>query len=436
MGGARGKALVTGGAGFIGSYIVEELLRHGYGVRIFDSLEPQVHGVLRERAQHGDGPRAMSAGRQATRVTPPLPEYLAHVQDDLEFVVGDVRDREAVVQALDGVDYLFHQAALVGVPQSMYDIRRYTDVNALGGATVVDAVVNTPAVRARLQQMVVASSMSIYGEGAYRCAVHGAVAPKLRPVEQLQRGEWAMRCPVGAEGGSGKEAQRSCGRTVEAIPTSEDKPLQPLSIYAIGKRDHEEMFLAVGRAYQLPAVALRYWQVYGQRQALSNPYTGVAAIFCSRILASHPPPVYEDGHQLRDFVHATDIARANVQALEHSEADYQAINLGTGSPVSILDVAWTLLRQMEAVQDGLAPAVLGTYRPGDIRDCVPDITRARQLLGFSPQVTFQQGAAGLVEWVMSQQGKVEDRFELAQRELRDHGLGTPVGPAPVGPAER
>lgn len=398
---SRGKALVTGGAGFIGSYIVDELLRQGYDVRVFDALEPQVHGGLRE-----------TGGR---------PDYLAK---EVELVVGDVRDRDAVAKALDGVDYLFHEAALVGVPQSMYDVRRYTDVNALGGATVLDAVVNTPSVRRRLKKMVVASSMSIYGEGAYRCPVHGTVYPKLRPVAQLERGEWRMRCPVGAERGADGALAGGCGREVEAIPTAEDKPLQPLSIYAIGKRDHEEMFLAIGRAYGIPAVALRYWQVYGARQALSNPYTGVAAIFCSRILHGKAPPVYEDGHQLRDFVHASDVARANVLALERSEADYEAINIGTGQAISILDVAWTLIRQMEAEKQGLEPAILGQYRPGDTRDCIPDLTKARRLLGYEPRVSFQQGAAELVEWVLSQEGKVEDRFDQAQRELREHGLGS------------
>jgi dTDP-L-rhamnose 4-epimerase len=386
---AAGKALVTGGAGFIGSYIVEALLRRGYDVRVFDALEPQVHGGLRE--------------------TGAPPEYLAR---EVELVVGDVRDRDAVVKALDGVDYLFHQAALVGVPQSMYDIRRYAEINSLGGATVLDAAVNTPVVRQRLKKMVVASSMSIYGEGAYRCGVHGVVFPKLRPLAQLKRSEWEMRCPV-----------EGCGRTVQPIPTGEDKPLQPLSVYAIGKRDHEELFLAVGRAYDIPAVALRYWQVYGQRQALSNPYTGVGAIFCSRILAGNPPPIYEDGRQLRDFVHATDVAHANVLALEHPEADYQAINIGTGTPISILDVAWTLIREMGADKLGLAPLVLGEFRPGDTRDCYPDVSCARQLLSYEAQVTFQQGAAELVAWVRDQKGKVEDRFEQAQRELRAHGLG-------------
>jgi dTDP-L-rhamnose 4-epimerase len=385
---AKGKVLVTGGAGFIGSHIVEELLRRGYEVRVFDSLEPQVHGALREKGQ--------------------APDYLTR---EAEFVLGDVRDRDAVVKALDGVDYLVHQAALVGVPQSMYEIRRYTDTNSLGGATVLDAAINTPTVRDRLRKMVVASSKSIYGEGSYRCPQHGMVYPRFRPLEQLESKSWELRCPV-----------EGCGREIEPVATAEDKPLMPVNTYAIGKRDHEEMFLSIGHAFGIPAVALRYWQVYGARQALSNPYTGVAAIFSSRILAGNPPPIFEDGKQRVDFVHVTDIARANALALESSRADYEAINVGAGAPMSVMDVAWTLIREMGADRSGMEPQVLGAFRPGDTRHCYPDITRAERLLGYEPQVTFQQGAAELVEWVRQQQGKVEDRFEQAQRELRQHGL--------------
>jgi len=384
---SKGKVLVTGGAGFIGSYIVEALLEAGYEVRVFDSLEPQVHGRLGETGQ--------------------APDYLSEAS---EFVQGDVRDRDAVAAALEGVDFLFHEAALVGVGQSMYDARRYMDVNAVGGATVLDAVTQTPSIRKRLTKMVVVSSMSIYGEGAYRCPEHGLVYPRLRPAGQLERGEWELRCPEG------------CGNEVTPEPTREDKPLQPLSVYAIGKRDHEELFLAVGAAYGIPAVALRYWQVYGARQALSNPYTGVGAIFSSRILAGKAPPIYEDGKQLRDFVHAKDIARANVLALESEKADGQPINVGSGQAISISDVAWTLIREMGADSRGIAPDVLGTFRPGDTRHCVPDLTRAKNLLGYEAQVPFEQGARELIAWVRDQEGRVEDRFESAQRELKAAGL--------------
>lgn len=385
-----GTALVTGGAGFIGSYITDELLRRGYAVRILDNLEPQVHGGLRE-----------NGGR---------PDYLAR---EAELVLGDVRDPEAVRNALHGVDVLVHQAALVGVPQSMYDIRRYTDINAMGGATVLDVAMNDRAIRDRLQKMVVASSMSIYGEGAYRCPDHGTVFPKLRPLAQLQAHGWAMRCPA-----------TGCDHVVAAVATDESKPLQPLSIYAIGKRDHEEMFLAVGRAYGIPTIALRYWQVYGQRQALSNPYTGVGAIFCSRVLAGNAPPVYEDGAQLRDFVHAKDIARANALALESADAIDHAINIGTGNPISIADVAWTIVREMGADRDGITPQVLQQFRPGDTRDCFPDISAARRLLGYAPTIPFTEGAKELVAWVREQKGRAEDRFEQAQLELQAKGLGS------------
>src|SRR5688500_9580140 len=372
---AKGKVLVTGGAGFIGSYIVDALLETGYEVRVLDSLEAQVHGGLSETGQ--------------------APEYLAEAA---EFVQGDVRDRAAVEAALEGVDYLFHEAALVGVGQSMYDARRYMDVNAVGGATVLDAVTQTPSIRKRLKKMVVASSMSIYGEGAHRCEEHGLVYPRLRPTAQLERGAWELKCPEG------------CGRDVAPEPTREDKPLQPLSVYAIGKRDHEELFLAVGAAYGIPAVALRYWQVYGARQALSNPYTGVGAIFSSRILAGKAPPIYEDGAQLRDFVHAKDIARANVLALESEKADGQPINVGSGGAISILEVANTLIREMGADKAGIEPDVLGNFRPGDTRHCVPDLTRARNLLGYEARTPFAQGAKELIAWVRDQEGRVEDRF--------------------------
>jgi dTDP-L-rhamnose 4-epimerase len=239
------------------------------------------------------------------------------------------------------------------VPQSMYEIRRYTKVNSLGGATVLEAAVNTKGVRDRLRKLVVASSKSIYGEGAYRCAAHGTVYPRFRPLAQLERREWAVRCPV-----------PDCGRSLTSLPTDEDKPLMPVNIYAIGKRDHEEMFLAVGHTYGIPAVALRYWQ----------------------------------------------------------EADYQTINVGTGQPMSVLDVAWTLIREMGADSGGMAPEILGRFRPGDTRDCYPDISRARRLLGYEPQVSFQEGAKELVAWVREQRGKAEDRFEQSQRELRERGL--------------
>ena len=265
-----GKILVTGGAGFIGSHLVDALVAQEHEVRILDSLDPQVHGD-----------------------DPALPAWTeAHVAGGrVEFVRGDVADPDAVAGALEGVEVVFHQAAAVGVGQSMYRIVDYVRANTLGAAVLLEAVV---ARRDRIRRMVVASSMSIYGEGRYRCAEHGDVAPRLRGSDQLARGDYEMRCP-------------ECGRAVEAAPTPESKPLQPTSVYAVTKRDHEELFLSVGAAYGIATVALRYFNVYGPRQSLSNPYTGVAAIFASRLLTGRPPLVFEDGRQSRDFVHADEL---------------------------------------------------------------------------------------------------------------------------------
>lgn len=373
------RVLVTGGAGFIGSYIVDELLRLGYRVRVLDNLEPQVHGGLREQGQ-----------------------WPSYCNPDAEYQLGDVRDADAVARALEGVDILFHEAAMVGVAQSMYDVARYTDVNVNGTAVLLQAVINS---KQRPRKMMVASSMSIYGEGAYQCPRHGKVYPRLRSESQLQAREWDMRCPA-----------PGCQEHAAPCPTDEDKPLYPTSVYAINKRDQEEMFLTVGRAYNIPAVALRYFNTYGDRQALSNPYTGVAAIFSSRLLNGSAPVVYEDGGQTRDFTHVSDIARANILVMQSDAANYQAFNVGTGRALSILDMAEALIHHLGA---NCQVEVAGKYRAGDTRHCYADISRL-QSLGFQPAVTFEDGTAGLIEWVRQQQAV--DQFEKARRELAERGL--------------
>ena len=367
------RVLVTGGAGFIGSHLVDRLLGEGHEVRILDSLDPQVH----------DG----------------VPEYLA---TDAELVVGDVRDRAVVDRCLAGVDALVHLAAAVGVGQSMYEIERYTSVNAIGAAVVLEAAI---AVRDRLTKAVVASSMSIYGEGLYRCPADGTeVAPSPREDAQLARREWEIPCP-------------SCGALLEPVPTPESKPLQPTSIYAINKRDHEEMFIAWGRAYGVPTTALRFFNVYGPRQALSNPYTGVGAIFASRLLNGRPPVIFEDGGQSRDFIHVSDIATGVEAALDPAKADGAAVNLGTGRSISVLDVA-------KVLADGLGvdiePEVLGDYRAGDIRHCFGSIDRAKELLGFSPEVVFEEGMRELSVWLAGQ--SAVDHVDEATAALRARGL--------------
>lgn len=371
------RVLITGGAGFVGSHLADSLAREGYGVTLLDNLEPQVHGRL-------------PSGR---------PGYL---DPDHRLVVGDVRDAATVRALLRDADVVVHLAALVGVGQSMYEVRRYTEVNTLGAANLLELLAQD---RADVRKLVVASSMSIYGEGAYVCGTCGPVAPRLRTADQLARREWDPRCD-------------RCEEPLTPIPTREDKALYPTSVYAINKRDHEEMFLAIGQAYGIPTVALRFFNIYGSRQALSNPYTGVAAIFCGRILSGLPPTVYEDGNQLRDFVHVSDVTEACRLAIERPEADGQVLNVGSGRSISIREVAEILSRSL-GWEGGME--VTERFRVGDVRHCFADVSRARTLLGYEPQVRLEEGVTELIEWV-ARQKPANGHSSQANRELLARGL--------------
>lgn len=366
------RVLITGGAGFIGSHLADELLRHGHTVRVLDSLVAQVHGPGAAR-----------------------PAYL---DPSVELVRGDVRDGEAVRRALDGVDVVFHFAALVGVGQSMYAVARYTEVNAGGTAVLLQALIERPVAR-----LIVASSMSVYGEGLYVDARGRPVADASRDREQLRRGDWDPRGPDG-------------GRLVP-VPTPESKAPSIASVYALSKFDQERLCLLVGQAYQIPTLALRFFNVYGPRQALSNPYTGVLAIFASRLLNGRPPIVYEDGAQLRDFVHVLDVARACRLAMESPLAG-QAINIGSGRAASVNDVAAALSRQLTGGQ--LEAELSGRSRQGDIRHCFADITAARETLRYEPHVTLEAGIAELGTWLAG--AEAVDGLEQAHAELATRGL--------------
>ena len=371
------KVLVTGGAGFIGSHIVDALVHKGYEVRIFDNLSPQVHG-----------PGCM------------IPSYL---NKNAEFILGDVRDYEALAKAIKDVDVVFHEAAAVGVGQSMYQIRDYVETNTLGAANILHFLANE---KHKVRKILVASSMSVYGEGKYSCKDCGPRFPKLRPVGQLKKRQWDMRCAT-------------CGEIMSPVPTDEEKPLYPSSIYAITKRDHEEMVLSTGFAFQIPSIALRYFNVYGPRQALSNPYTGVCAIFSSRLLNNNAPLIFEDGLQTRDFTHVSDIVRANILALEAGpEADYEVFNVGTGIPVSILEVAETLRALL--LKEKIQFEFPGKFRAGDIRHCFADIAKIKRLLKYQPEFPYAQGMKDLVAWVKNQ--SAEDKVARAAQELVDKKL--------------
>jgi dTDP-L-rhamnose 4-epimerase len=379
--------LVTGGAGFVGSHLVDALLQRGDRVRVLDSLDPQAH-----------------EGRVA-----------AHLSRHAELLVGDLRDAALTARALDGVEVVFHQAGMVGNGQSMYEIRRYVDVNGCGTAVLLEEAVKR---RDTVRRIVAASSMVVYGEGAYRCAEHGVVAPGLRRNSDLQRGAWEPRCP-------------RCAHPVEAVPTEEDHPLHPTSPYAISKRDCEELVLTTGAAHGMETVALRYLNVYGPRQALSNPYTGVAAIFATQLLAGRRPVVFEDGMQRRDFVHVSDVVRANLLAAESQSAAGHAFNVGTGDSMTIADLA----RRLAALLGRDAqPDVTGSFRVGDIRHCWAGVTRARALLGFTATADRDSELRNLAEWVLDQ--APVDRTAAALAELQARGLVRAAVSATVSPPGR
>jgi dTDP-L-rhamnose 4-epimerase len=365
------RILITGGAGFIGSHLARELLKNGYAVRVFDSLDAQVHGA-------------------AAR-----PSYLDH---DVELKAGDLCDRDSVRAALDGVEMVCHLAAKVGVGQSMYEMARYTKANELGTAVLLEELT-----RAEIRKVLVASSMSIYGEGLTRIDSR-TVDPPQRSLAQLKSGEWELLAPD--------------GRVLEPVPTPETKSPSLSSVYALNKYAQERMCLIWGQAYGRDVTAMRFFNVYGPDQALSNPYTGVLAIFGSRLLNGRPPMIFEDGLQRRDFVHVTDVARACRLALESDVAAGQAINIGSGESRTVRDVARTLASAMG--RNDIAPQITGKYRAGDIRHCFADITLARTLLGFEPQVTFEEGIDELVEWLSEQ--IATDSVEQATEELSRRGL--------------
>jgi dTDP-L-rhamnose 4-epimerase len=370
------RVLVTGGAGFIGSHLVDALLAAGEEVRILDNLDPLAH---------------------------PSGEPPDHLPADAELAIGDLRSADDVAAALEGVDRVFHLGGIVGNGESMVNVRKAVDSNPGGTATLLEAVI---ANRDRIRRVVVASSMVVYGEGSYRCAEHGLVTPGLRPVAQLRERRWEPVCP-------------RCGRETAPEPVREDATLRPVSVYGISKRDTEELALVLGEAYGFEAVALRYLNVYGPRQALANPYTGVAAIFSARLLAGRPPRVFEDGEQIRDLVHVSDVVRATRLAMDAERAPGNAFNVASGRRIRIGELA---SRLCDRLAPELRPEITGEFRAGDIRHCFADLTLARELLGFEPEADRDEAFAELAQWLETQ--PATDRFDQAAEELAERGLTT------------
>lgn len=375
-------ALVTGGAGFIGSHLVDVLIERGFDVTVLDCLLPQVHA---DAEMGADG----------------WPIYL---HPRARRIKGSVLDEGVFQSSLEGITHLAHLAASVGVGQSMTNIVEYTRNNTLAAAVMLEVLSKAPHT---VERIAVASSMSIYGEGEYWSSSEEAlVAPPLRSHEQLRDRAWELR------------PEKAPCKPLEAVPTTEQKLPQPASIYAIGKRDQEEMFIAVGRALQIPTIGLRLFNAYGSRQALSNPYTGVAAIFISRLLNDEAPLVFEDGEQKRDFVHVKDVAEAFATVLESDKRVWESFNVGSGKSITVNEIAFTLARLL---RKNIAPQILNKYRVGDIRHCFADVSKIDAEFGFRPQRTFDEGMKELIKWVAAT-GKPVDRSADGMAQLVNNKL--------------
>ncbi len=366
------RILITGGAGFIGSHLADELLEKGYQVRVLDILSPQVHGASRQ-----------------------VPPYLS---PDVELIVDDIRNPVAVRKCLRGVDAVVHFVASVGVGQSMYQIAEYTSVNNYGTAVLLEALAETP-----VDRLLVASSMSIYGEGMYRGADGTLHGNAVRTLDQLKQSDW--------------EPRDLSGEPLTPVATPEWKAPSLESIYALSKYDQERMCLMIGRAYNIPTVAMRFFNAFGPNQALSNPYTGVLAIFASRLLNNKAPMIFEDGRQLRDFVSVYDVARACRLALEAPHAAGAVFNVGSGVRQTVSEVACKIAR---VLGKNIAPEISGKYRVGDIRHCFPDISEARKVLGFQPMWDLEDGLVDLAAWLEGQ--IAHDHFSEMKEELASRGL--------------
>jgi dTDP-L-rhamnose 4-epimerase len=367
------RILITGGAGFIGSHLTDALIEKGYKVRILDNLSEQVHGPDRE-----------------------VPTYL---NPEAELIIGDVKDGSTVIRSLDNVDAVIHLAARVGVGQSMYQISDYVEANDLGTAVLLEAISRKP-----VQKLIVASSMSIYGEGLYRTIDNKIVQGFDRHLNDLKEGKWELR--------------DSNDNILEPVPVTESKVPSLSSVYALTKYDQEQLVLIFGKAYKIPVVALRLFNVYGTRQALSNPYTGVLAIFASRLLNGNPPVIYEDGMQRRDFVNVKDVVNAFVLALENKDADGDVFNIGSGNFFTIKDIAVLLAKVLG--MEKIKPEIINKYRAGDIRHCYADISKAKNILNYTPKVDIDSGILELVIWLKNQ--KAADKFDRAFSELETRGL--------------
>ena len=343
--------LVTGGAGFIGSFIVDELVKQGHFVRIFDNLQHQVHG-----------------GK--------IPSYL---NNEAEFVKGDVRDYSDFSKALEDIDIVFHEASLVGIEPSMKDVKEFVDINCSGTSNLLDIIIKKDL---NIKKIIIPGSVAIYGESVYECEGCGERKSEFRSSEQISKKLWVVRCS-------------KCNKEMKELSIPEDKEPNLNNIYSLTKYDQEVMCLAVGKEYGIPATVLRYFNVYGPRQSAINPYSGVITKFVNNILANKDIQLFEDGKQSRDFVSVHDVVLANILAMKNSKGNYESFNVGTGKATTIQKIADTLI---ELMNTDIKPIITGKHRVGDIRNCTADIIKIKNLLGYEPKVDLKTGLKEVIEW--------------------------------------
>jgi len=371
--------LITGGAGFIGSRLSLGLLAKGHVVRVLDNLSPQIHGA-----------------------DPEASPLFRSIQGKVEFLHGSVTNRTDLTKALSGIETVVHLAAETGTGQSMYAIRHYADVNIGGTALLLDLIANEPF---PVRKIVVASSRAVYGEGKYMCRDHGSVFPAARSAVDMQNGDFEVHCPV-------------CGVPARLVPTDEEAPVHPASVYGITKLTQEQMVLTVGNALGISALAFRYQNVYGPGQSLSNPYTGILSIFSSRIRNGGGLNIFEDGKESRDFVFIDDAVAATIRGIEHEAPLAGVFNVGSGVATDVMTIANTLQQKLGHT---VPVQVSGQFRLGDIRHSLADLTKVRALLGFEPTVTIEEGLRRFVAWVIGEAVQA-DRYEESLRELETKGL--------------
>lgn len=374
------RVLITGGAGFIGSNIALKLLKYGYRVTVLDTLSEQIHGANPER-------------------TSPLYQK---IKDKVDFIKGDVNNREDLEKALVDVDYVIHLAAETGTGQSMYEIKKYVDTNIGGTALLLDILTNT---EHHVKRVVVAESRAVYGEGKYHCPNCGDVYPYERTDENLAKGDFECKCP-------------KCGGEVDLIATTEDSAIHPSSVYGISKQVQGQLVHLVCKSIGVESVSFRYQNVYGPGQSLTNPYTGILSIFSTRIKNGNGINIFEDGKETRDFVYIEDVVDATILGMEVPEANGHVFNVGTGIATDVLTVAKTLCDKYGI---NVPITVSGNYRLGDIRHNFADITAARQILGFEPKWSFSDGIEQFTNWVNQQEVK-EDNYETSIEEMKKKGL--------------